>query len=95
MWPWKVLEKEEKKPSSQRDEVFENTLLKHRYFLLYLEISYAMNKGDVAQLENLFLPWITIFKSTGKNKYATQMITFILDLHYMFPEPLWYVLLFF
>ncbi|KAL1698522.1 hypothetical protein EV121DRAFT_218038 [Schizophyllum commune] len=34
------------KPPAARDQVFENTALIHRYFLLYEELSDAMNTGD-------------------------------------------------
>jgi hypothetical protein len=60
----------------------------HQYFLLYEEISFAMNRGDIGHLETLFPPWIYIFKSTGKHKYASHMTKFLTDVHYVYPEGL-------
>ena len=75
-------------PHAQRDAQRENVLLMHLYFLLYEEITHSMNYGDIGRLETAFLPWIPIFKGTGKHKYATSMCKFLNDLHWRYPEPL-------
>jgi len=62
------------KSEGQRDKQLENVLLLNTYCLLYEELSYAMNAGDIGRVEACFAPWILIFKATGKHKYATHMI---------------------
>lgn len=76
------------KPDLQRDKQLENTLLRNQYFLLYEEITHAMNSGDIGRVESCFIPWIFIFRSCGKNKYASHMTQCLLELHYVYPEPL-------
>jgi hypothetical protein len=71
-----------------RDAQHENVLIMHQYFLLYEEITFAMNHGDIGHLETLFPPWIYIFKATGKHKYAVQMTKFLTDVHFVYPEGL-------
>ncbi|KZT73987.1 hypothetical protein DAEQUDRAFT_660790, partial [Daedalea quercina L-15889] len=71
-----------------RDEQFENTRMRERYFLLYEELTWAMNAGDIGRVEDCFLPWIFIFKGCGKHKYATQMVRFLHDLHFVYPAKL-------
>ncbi|KAJ7599752.1 hypothetical protein C8J56DRAFT_768775, partial [Mycena floridula] len=61
------------KPLAVRDQVRENMLLRQQSFLLYEEMSFAMNEGDIGRVETCFLPWIWIFQGTGKHKYATFM----------------------
>ncbi|KAF9817385.1 hypothetical protein IEO21_03526 [Rhodonia placenta] len=56
-----------------RDQQWENTLLREQYFLLYEEVSYAMNAGDIGRVEDCFLPWIFIFRGCGKHKRAIRM----------------------
>ncbi|KAH9951072.1 hypothetical protein B0H21DRAFT_801792 [Amylocystis lapponica] len=56
-----------------RDEKHENTLLKEQYFLLYEEMSYAMNAGDIGRVETCLMPWIFIFKGCGKHNRAIRM----------------------
>ena len=75
-------------PPAKRDAQRENILLLHRYLLLYEEITYAMNYGDIGQLESVLPPWIAIFKATGKHKYATSLSKFLSDLHWRYPGPL-------
>jgi len=47
-----------------------------------------MNSGDIARLETLFPPWIALQKACGKHKYARQMTKFLIDVHFVYPEPL-------
>jgi hypothetical protein len=76
------------KPVSSRDYQHENVLLMHQYFLLYEEMSHSMNYGDIGRVETLFLPWIYLFKATGKHKYATHMVKHLTDVHFLYPEGL-------
>ncbi|KIL59611.1 hypothetical protein M378DRAFT_14729 [Amanita muscaria Koide BX008] len=76
------------KSESERDEQYENAALVQQYFLLYEELSYSMNAGDIGRLERCLLPWILLFKATGKHKYATAMEKFLVDTHFNCPEPL-------
>ncbi|EPQ50052.1 hypothetical protein GLOTRDRAFT_51116 [Gloeophyllum trabeum ATCC 11539] len=75
-------------PSAVRDQQKENTSLMHKYMLLYEEISYGMNHGDIGRVETAFPSWILIFKAVGKNKYANAMEKFLTDVHFVFPEGL-------
>ena len=61
------------KDAGERDKQRENILLMHKYFLLYEEISYAMNHGDIGRVEDCFTPWIGIFMGCGKLKYAAEI----------------------
>jgi hypothetical protein len=71
------------KAESQRDKQLENALLLNSYSLLYEELSYAMNIGDIGRVEVCFPPWILIFKATGKHKYATHMMQLLGLLHFV------------
>ncbi|KAJ6507555.1 hypothetical protein DFH09DRAFT_1438053 [Mycena vulgaris] len=75
-------------PAAQRDQQHENILQIHQYFLLYEEISRAMNYGDIGRVETCFPAWIYIFKATGKHKYAAHMVKFMTDVHFVYPAPL-------
>ena len=75
-------------PKHLRDQQRENMLLVHKYLLLYEETSHAMNHGDIGRLETLFVPWIPIFQSTGKHKYATYLVKFLNDVHWVYPKDL-------
>ncbi|KAA1479733.1 hypothetical protein DENSPDRAFT_789531 [Dentipellis sp. KUC8613] len=75
-------------PDAERDQQHENILLLHQIFLLYEELTYAMNAGDIGRVETVFQPWICIFKATGKHKYAAQMTRFLTDVHFRYPEGL-------
>ena len=77
----------QRKPS-QRDMQFENALLLNKYFLLYEEITYAMNLGDIGRVETCIISWIPILKAVGKHKYATHMTNFLLDVHFVYPPGL-------
>ncbi|EPQ49753.1 hypothetical protein GLOTRDRAFT_15954, partial [Gloeophyllum trabeum ATCC 11539] len=66
------------------DEVFENQQLKQQYFLLYEELTIAMNAGDIGRVEDCFLPWAFIFRGCGKHKYATQMLRFLHNLYFVY-----------
>jgi hypothetical protein len=71
-----------------RDKVFENVALRKQHGLMYLELSHAMNHGDVGRILRLWPYWIAIFKSTGKFKYTAHMIRFITDLDHVYPPRL-------
>ncbi|KAJ2971460.1 hypothetical protein NUW54_g12502 [Trametes sanguinea] len=74
--------------SNRRDKVKENTLRTLNYLLLYEELSHAMNNGDIGRLETLFLPWIQIFRSVGKHKYANHTLRFLHALYFIYPDGL-------
>jgi hypothetical protein len=77
--------------NSARDMVFENASLRKQHGLLYLELSHAMNHGDVGRILRILPYWIAVFKSTRKIKYAAHMIRFISDLDHVYPKHLKYV----
>lgn len=45
---------------------FENALLLNKYFLLYEELSYAMNSGDIGRVEASIVSWVPITLSTPR-----------------------------
>ncbi|KAG1739268.1 hypothetical protein EDB19DRAFT_1635922 [Suillus lakei] len=76
------------KPPQQRDKRFENQTLRNRDELLYIDLCQAMNTGDIGRVEASFLPWIHMFKATGKHKYASQMSRFLMNLQFNYPAAL-------
>ncbi|KAG1880835.1 hypothetical protein F4604DRAFT_1550768, partial [Suillus subluteus] len=72
----------------ERDLQFENALLMNKYFLLYEELLYAMNHGDIGRTETTTIAWIPILKAMGKHKYATHMLNFLLNVHFIYPPGL-------
>ncbi|KAF9230944.1 hypothetical protein BU15DRAFT_83000 [Melanogaster broomeanus] len=76
------------KPEKERDLQYENALLLNKYFLLYEELSYAMNCGDIGRVETSIVSWIPILKAVGKHKYATHMTNFLINVHFVYPAGL-------
>ena len=72
----------------ERDEQFENNLILQYHLLLYEETSYAMNMGDIGQLESLFCSWIFIFNCCGKNKYASELRMYLENIHFIYPKEI-------
>jgi hypothetical protein len=77
------------KANSERDKIFENQTLRNRNGFLYLDMRHAMKTGDIGHVEALSLPWIYIFKATGKHKYASHFARFLKQLFKVFPKDLW------
>ncbi|KAG1736672.1 uncharacterized protein EDB91DRAFT_1337407 [Suillus paluster] len=77
-----------RKPREQQDMQHENALLLNKYFLLYEELSYSMNRRDIGRVETSIVAWIPILKATGKHKYATHMTNFLINTHFVFPAGL-------
>ncbi|KAJ3560033.1 hypothetical protein NP233_g11098 [Leucocoprinus birnbaumii] len=73
-----------------RDKVHENTLLQHQIFLLYEEITHAMNYGDIGRLEHAFPAWSMIFAGCGKHKYSAELMRYLTDVHFRYPPGLKY-----
>ncbi|KAF9234423.1 hypothetical protein BU15DRAFT_89990 [Melanogaster broomeanus] len=76
------------KPEKEWDLQYENALLLNKYFLLYEELSYAMNCGDIGRVETSIVSWIPILKAVGKHKYATHMTNFLINVHFVYPAGL-------
>jgi hypothetical protein len=72
----------------RRDAQFENALRREQIFLLYEEITYAMNYGDIGRLETCFMPWAFIFQGCGKHKYAAELVRYLTSVHFIYPEGL-------
>jgi hypothetical protein len=87
-----TISKERYKARKERDQRFENQVLRNRDELLYLEISHAMNAGDIGRIEATFLPWIYMFKSMGKHKYASQMLSFMMNMRDMYSPELRHII---
>ncbi|KIN93625.1 hypothetical protein M404DRAFT_35937 [Pisolithus tinctorius Marx 270] len=77
-----------RKQDMEHDSQFENALLLNKYFLLYEELSYAMNSGNIGRVEASIVSWIPILKAVGKHKYATQMTNFLYNVHFVYPSGL-------
>ncbi|KAF8154632.1 hypothetical protein B0H34DRAFT_660621 [Crassisporium funariophilum] len=73
---------------TERDQQYENAILRRKYFLLYEEMSHALNHGDIGRVEDLFVPWINIFIGCGKHKYATEMRRYLENVHFVYPAGL-------
>jgi hypothetical protein len=71
-----------------RDELHENMLLRQQYFLLYEQMSFALNMGDIGRVETLFLPWMYIFQGCGKHKYAAEMKRYLENVHFIYLKGL-------
>ena len=82
------LQRMHRKPMKEHDLQFENALLLNKYFLLYEELSHAMNNGDIGQVEMSIVSWIPILKAIGKHKYATHMANFLINIHFIYPAGL-------
>jgi len=76
------------KPEKERDIQYKNALLMQRYFLLYEELSHAMNRGDIGRVKTCIVHCIPILKAVGKHKYATQMTNFLINVHFVYPTQL-------
>ncbi|KAI1787585.1 hypothetical protein LXA43DRAFT_856650, partial [Ganoderma leucocontextum] len=74
--------------STTRDQVQGNTIRMHHYILLYEELSYAMNAGDIGRLETLLVPWVLLFRATGKHKYGNYTLRFWHALYFIYPDAL-------
>ncbi|KAF7793203.1 hypothetical protein EIP86_004312 [Pleurotus ostreatoroseus] len=72
--------------ASDRDQQKENTLLALQLLLLYQELSYAMNAGDIGRVETLYAPWIQVFRATGKHKYGNRLLLFNHNLYFVYPD---------
>ncbi|KAG5222097.1 ATP-dependent RNA helicase [Salix suchowensis] len=72
----------------ERDAQHENNLIRQQYFLLYEELSYGMNHGDIDRIESCFVPWIMIFAGCGKHKYAAELQRYLEDVHFCYPPGL-------
>lgn len=79
------------KDDSQRDQIFENQCLRNRDEFLYVDLCRAIREGDVGRLKTLLLPWIYLFKATGKHKYASHMTRFLKDLYELYSEDIRFV----
>ena len=83
-----TITKQREQPRADRDKQRENSIMQHQYFLLYEEISHAMNYGDIGRVETCFLPWIYIFMGCGKFKYAKEMRRYLENVHFRYPKKL-------
>jgi hypothetical protein len=78
--------------SADQDHQRENTLRRQQYFLLYEEISHALNAGDIGRVETCFMPWSYIFQGCGKHKYAAELRRYLENVHFVYPKGLAWVL---
>ncbi len=81
---WKM----QQRAADERDQVPENTMRTLNYIFLYEELAYAMNAGDIGRIETLLVPWIPLFRATGKHKYGNLMLRFWHSLYFVYPDEL-------
>lgn len=74
--------------SDPEDVVFRNSQLWFRDAFLYIELSHALNYGDIGRAEQVLLPWTELFAAAGKHKYSAQLLRFLLTLQHNHPPPL-------
>lgn len=86
------LVKMQRELEEERDQCFENGLLINAYYLLYEELSYAMNAGDIGRVETTFAAWIPIFRGINKHKYAAELIRHVTNITVVYPKKLRQVL---
>lgn len=72
----------------RRDYQYENVLTRIDYILLYEELAHSIRCGDVGRIETCLHRWIPIFKGAGKPKYANNLLEFITDLNFVYPDSL-------
>jgi len=73
---------------ANRDQQNENMLLRNQYLLLYDEMSCGLNNGDMGRVEDLYFPWMYIFRGCGKHKYAAEMWRYLENMHFNYPPAL-------
>ncbi|KAI0332529.1 hypothetical protein GY45DRAFT_1396349 [Cubamyces sp. BRFM 1775] len=78
----------EGRPRKERDQVRENVMRTMHYLLLYEELCYSLNAGDIGRFETILPHWIAIFRATGKHKYGIHTLRFIHALYFVYPERL-------
>jgi hypothetical protein len=83
-----IISKARNKTGKAWDKIFKNQTLCNLDELLYLELSHAMNTGDIGRVEATFLSWIYLFKATGKHKYGSQMLQFMMKMCYIYEVDL-------
>ncbi|KAI0692170.1 hypothetical protein BC835DRAFT_1407126 [Cytidiella melzeri] len=66
----------------QCDKQHENTMRTHHYLLLYEELLYSMNEGNIGLSRD------NIFRAVGKHKYANRMLLFMHQLYNVYPVGL-------
>ncbi|KAF8985862.1 hypothetical protein BDQ17DRAFT_1402417 [Cyathus striatus] len=87
-----ALQKMRTQDPRMRDQVRENLLMRQQHFLLYEEMSYTLNQGDIGHMESCFLPWMFIFQGCGKHKYAAEFRRYIENVHFRYPKGLRYAI---
>jgi hypothetical protein len=75
------------KPSHE-DLEFRNNSLVLAHLIQYIELAHAMKHGDIGRVEATFLHWAFVFKSVRKHKYSAYLIKLMVDMKYIYPEPL-------
>jgi len=70
------------------DIEFRNNLVMLTRLLQYIELAHAMKHGNIGHVKVTFLPWALVFKGVRKHKYATYLIKLMVDMKYVYPEPL-------
>lgn len=77
-----------RKEDNQRDKIFEISKAYHKDFLLYEEMTYAMNHGDIGRLDACLTEWMGYFMGCGKVKYAQALLHYLVNMYVIYPKPL-------
>ncbi len=73
------------------DEVLENAILSMRDGLVMRVYNDAIKSGDSGRVVTVLKPWVLAFRSSGRTKYAYEMLHLIHNLAYVWPAPLRWV----
>lgn len=79
------LQELDEKDPKERDQQLENSMGFHIYSTLYKEMSYAMDHGDIGQVEMCLIAWVLLFEAAGKKKYSQHTIKLVHNLNHVFP----------
>ena len=79
------LQELDEKDPEERDQQLENSMGFHIYSTLYKEMSYAMDHGDIGQVEMCLITWVPLFEAAGKKKYSQHTIKLVHNLNHVFP----------
>jgi len=77
---------------SHKDLEFWNNSLVLACLIQYIELAHAMKHGDIGCVEATFLHWAFVFKGVQKHKYSAYLIKLMVDMKYVYPEPLKWII---
>ncbi|EJD48117.1 hypothetical protein AURDEDRAFT_61212 [Auricularia subglabra TFB-10046 SS5] len=76
------------KPTSERDQIFENWQLFISHMLVHHDLVYSIKIQDVGRVCLALWSLMFIFPAAGKHKYASHSLRVLTNLAYVYPKPL-------